>query len=461
MTGVRVGFGRVEITPPIGVELAGYGPFLRRRSTAVRSPLWARAVAVDGGDGKWIFVSCDLLGMSEPLVADVMRLVERSTGFAADEVFVHATHTHSGPATVPEFIGWGAPDELYLAQLPGRIAAACQRAARDLAPAEIELGSAALSGFTYDRMRTTPAPDHHMGLAGKWRPTQPSPELDEVEVAVVRRVGAITGYLVTYACHPVVCGEQTIEIHGDYPAVALTLLEAAHPNTFGVFLQGAMGDLNPTFAHGPAELSYTATDVYGRRLADAVERAIGATTPCRATPVWSATENLDGNLAPFESSSLTAALEAAEATLDAAPMDTLDEGEALAGVMVVSLRRTLALLREGCPVERPVRVASLAAGDFRLVGANLELFHDIKSRVREEAAPVRPWVVSLVGGYLGYAPTPDAYTSPAPRYPAYEVPHYICHLPFTPQISDRIVTAMATHGESPRPTRPTTGGPDR
>jgi len=460
MASVRVGFGRTEITPPVGVELAGYGPFLRRRSTAVRSPLWARAVAVDDGDGQWVLVSCDLLGISEPLVADVTRLVERSTGFAADEIFVHATHTHSGPATVPEFIGWGAPDELYLAQLPGRIAGACQRAARDLAPAEFELGSAVLPGFTYDRMRTRSAPDNCAGLAGEWRPAQPTPHIDEVEVAVVRRGGAVAGYLVTYGCHPVVCGEQTIEIHGDYPAVALTLLEAAHPNTFGVFLQGAMGDLNPTFAHGPAELSYTATDVYGRRLADAVERAIGATTPCRATPVWSATVSLDGNLASFEESSLAAELEAAEATLDAAPMNTLDEGEALAGVLVVSLRRTLALLRERCPVERPVRIASLAAGDFRLVGANLELFHDIKRRVREEVAPLRPWVVSLVGGYLGYAPTPDAFTSPAPRYPAYEVPRYICHLPFTPQISERIVAAMAAHGELPRPTRSTTGGPD-
>ena len=37
------------------------------------------------------------------------------------------------------------------------------------------------------------------------------------------------------------------------------------------------------------------------------------------------------------------------------------------------------------------------------------LFHDIKRRVREDVAPLRPWGVSLVGGYLGYAPTPDAY----------------------------------------------------
>jgi hypothetical protein len=41
----RAGFAKITITPPLGVELAGYGVYLKRGATEVHDDLFARARA--------------------------------------------------------------------------------------------------------------------------------------------------------------------------------------------------------------------------------------------------------------------------------------------------------------------------------------------------------------------------------------------------------------------------------
>lgn len=41
---MKAGFAKTDITPRVGVELTGFGPFLHRHSIGVRDRLWARAV---------------------------------------------------------------------------------------------------------------------------------------------------------------------------------------------------------------------------------------------------------------------------------------------------------------------------------------------------------------------------------------------------------------------------------
>jgi len=44
MKSLKAGIGKREITPEMGVELAGYGPFLERKSTSVHDPLFCKAL---------------------------------------------------------------------------------------------------------------------------------------------------------------------------------------------------------------------------------------------------------------------------------------------------------------------------------------------------------------------------------------------------------------------------------
>ena len=60
---MEAGFAKVDITPRVGVELAGFGPFLHRRATDVRDRLFARAMAVADGDSRSVIVSAALVGL--------------------------------------------------------------------------------------------------------------------------------------------------------------------------------------------------------------------------------------------------------------------------------------------------------------------------------------------------------------------------------------------------------------
>lgn len=70
---MRAGFGKTLLTPPLGVELAGYGYYLQRQAKYVLDPLYARAVLLEDGARRALMVSCDLLGLSAEVCAQGHR----------------------------------------------------------------------------------------------------------------------------------------------------------------------------------------------------------------------------------------------------------------------------------------------------------------------------------------------------------------------------------------------------
>ena len=70
---MRAGFGIIDITPPLGVELAGYGYYLGRRCDSVRDRLFARAVLLESESGSQLIVSFDVLGISREIMDALFR----------------------------------------------------------------------------------------------------------------------------------------------------------------------------------------------------------------------------------------------------------------------------------------------------------------------------------------------------------------------------------------------------
>lgn len=68
---MRAGFGKWELTPPMGVELAGYGYYLGRCAQSVRDPLYARALLLEENGMRALMICCDLLGLSRGVCAEV------------------------------------------------------------------------------------------------------------------------------------------------------------------------------------------------------------------------------------------------------------------------------------------------------------------------------------------------------------------------------------------------------
>ena len=92
----RVGFSKVDITPPVGTYLAGFAA-RKEPSTGVYHPLRAAAVAIDDGETPVLFISMDLLGFYERTEM-VRRRISEAIGLDARQMILCGSHTHCGPS---------------------------------------------------------------------------------------------------------------------------------------------------------------------------------------------------------------------------------------------------------------------------------------------------------------------------------------------------------------------------
>ncbi len=127
---MRAGYGKYELTPPMGVELAGFGYYLERCAQTVIDPLFARAVMLETENQKSLLISCEVLGLSRGVCADVFEHAGKY-GVSPENVIIVSVHTHTGP-TIIYHEGTGAVDPDYVATVADRIAKAIDQAAADL-----------------------------------------------------------------------------------------------------------------------------------------------------------------------------------------------------------------------------------------------------------------------------------------------------------------------------------------
>src|SRR5712691_5644956 len=110
----EVGEGVVEITPPLGIEMAGFHkpPGSERRITGIRQPTFARALFMRLGRTQVVIISLEVIGVSRAFVQRVQKLVARKTDVPSANIRICATHSHSTLALL--FMRqWGAESEKY------------------------------------------------------------------------------------------------------------------------------------------------------------------------------------------------------------------------------------------------------------------------------------------------------------------------------------------------------------
>ena len=87
---MKAGFGKSDITPRLGVQLAGYGPYRNRAARAILAPLLARALALKGEGGSAIVLSLDLC-VTPRLLAERIRQTARPNGKRSSVCVINAT----------------------------------------------------------------------------------------------------------------------------------------------------------------------------------------------------------------------------------------------------------------------------------------------------------------------------------------------------------------------------------
>ena len=248
MDKLQVGYARVNITPPMGIDIAGY--YKVRKAEGVLDDLEAVAVAFSCNGKKTLLMSIDHCGIAKAILDVYKQAISEKTGLPVEAIMIHSTHTHTGPTLLPE------TDDVLINQykqtLLYKVVDVATFALADLKPAKMGYGVGQAPNVAFIRryrmkdgsIRTNP---------GVNNPDIVSPigEVDE-RVNVVRfdRENAESVVLVNFGNHPDVVGGNLIS--GDWPSLTRHILEKSIDNTKCIFFNGAQGDVNHVNVHPKA-----------------------------------------------------------------------------------------------------------------------------------------------------------------------------------------------------------------
>lgn len=250
---LRAGAARVEITPPAGVPLAGYGKRLGQGATGVHDRLYTKALALSNGQQQVILVTSDLLAITHEITEAVYKGITREIPLVPEALMVTASHNHSGPGALARKFWEGFAAGRYDPELFDRITDAMVRAAvqayRRMAPAGIS------GGFL-------PVPEHIRNRMVPGGPVDPALSFLKIRP---RQGSPIT--LVNYSAHATVLPAANDQFSGDYPGALQRWLES-RTGGMVLFTAGAVGDQAPRPPAG--QDFFERSEKMGRQLAHAV-----------------------------------------------------------------------------------------------------------------------------------------------------------------------------------------------
>lgn len=278
---LRAGAARADITPETDVLnwVTGkpYGNVL--------DPLFVHALVLDDGKNKAVLIRWDLTDVSESARDEVRKAVGAALEMPGENIFVHASHTHSAPWAPVYASGhrgkerdtWWAiryvpaqnehpPFKRWMERLITASVQSAKQAFASARPVSTAIGRIAVNEYLHNRRPRTPA----WGLAE----TNPAPVIQynhpdwnpEVlqggaSFGPMDRTLALVSFrdadnkaiasLFHVACHAVSIYPSNPAISADWPGAAAGTISAALGGE-SLFLQGCAGDINPWRRGEPA-----------------------------------------------------------------------------------------------------------------------------------------------------------------------------------------------------------------
>jgi len=360
---MKVGHGVTPIPVPVGSEMGGY---MDRpgRSTGIADVLEAHVVTVTSSERRFALVVLDVVCVNVDLAAAVRSAL---TALGIDDVWVCASHTHSGPETgcLPRGTTTPLPwlDVCVTAARAAATSAVAGELTGTLSRATVDVSGVASVRSVPDAARSVP-----------------------VDVVSFRTSGGhVAGLLVVLPVHPTVLPATSTVVSADLTGAVRRALLGAGAASWVVVAPGASGDLSTRGVRQAADLAECA------RLGQVVAGQVLAATPAPVAdgPVLTATAEVV--VVPGQEPEFDRRAKAPTSRIE----ETLWQA--------MRLRRYLG--HSDQPMAATVHAARL--GDLRLIGLPGEPFLGLRTRARATLEDVV--VLGYVGGYVGYLPTREAF----------------------------------------------------
>lgn len=226
MGNLRAGVAKKEITPPIGTYLSGY---IRRfgSSTGIHDPLWASILWVTDGNDQVLFISLDVMNISEGFSSQAKAVIAQETGIAEGNILMAAIHTHSAPG-IHIFRDGSIRDIKWEKEVLRTLVEGSKEARRRSQKA---LFGAATGQATIgtNRRKSGGSVDPQLTMAGFFEESK-----------------QLFALIANYGCHPVVLAEDNLLISADYVGYFRSQLEKSFTSEVTtLFFTGATGDVDP------------------------------------------------------------------------------------------------------------------------------------------------------------------------------------------------------------------------
>lgn len=417
---LQAGVAKVNITPPIGCLMAGYGG-RTHGAVGIRDDLWARALYLNDGTAEIVLISVETVGLTAESVQRIRARIAEETGIPGPHVYVSATHTHSGPEirTADDTPPLTARN---LAATEDKVAGAAIWAKAQAGPASVRLLRESVRCGVNRRERR----DGRIVLG--INPDGPIyPYVDVLHITDAD--GATKAVWFCHPCHPVVMGTQNYLISGDFVGAAARFVEA---NAGGValFANGCTGDINSL----PHNATFADVDRLGVRLGAAVVQALTTSTQTEKRSGQPGGQ-ADGQAGGQTGGQLAPRVSAQEHTfrLPTDPVPSLADAEegvrrAQADLAAAeqarnanrtfwakrALRMAESCLQLAQAGERqggaPMTVQVVTIGDVALVGVPAEVFVELGLQIQAGSPFARTLVTGYTNGYMGYIPTAGAFS---------------------------------------------------
>jgi neutral ceramidase len=379
-----VGTSQIDITPPPGIELAGFA-IRPQPSAEVLDPLAVRGLYLEDGQDRLLWLHADLIAFDASFVDQVRQAVESESGIPGSHVLLAATHTHSGPASVSGNC-LGALDPVYMAWLKQRFLLA----ARECLTNREECRALSVEGCVelgVDRRRFASAhTDPRVGAVG-----------------LRRADGTFKAVILSYSMHPVCLRGNWIS--ADWPGEAAWLISESLPGQpTALVSSGACGNIDPPQVGAEPEQmrawgSLVAEGVLEQfRSADANTASTGAVRfRVRRETVW----------LPLEDWTVAQIQEHADRCL-AGSAGRQEFHEKFISATELWRQTMIERVARREPPFTPAELFGIAIGETVFVAVNAEIFSRFAELVRGGGRRAI-YAVGCCNGMIGYVPSAAAY----------------------------------------------------
>ncbi len=430
------------MTPPWGVELAGWGYYLGRTWQRVRDHTAATALVLDDGTEAAALVAVDLMYADADFTREIRRLACAATGLRPESICVGSSHSHSTP-TVAQIRGAGEVDVDYRTWAARQAATAVILAWKQRVPACLSVGKAEVNGWTFNRTRADGPVDSRLGV---WR--------------VDDREGRPLAVVVNFQAHPVIAMSLGAdELSRDNPGEITDILEATLPGVTALYFQGSCGDVNyddrwnnPAGCHEPgrAVVGLALQALASARLVEEARVQAVAQTVVLPTRRWTRAEiQTDRDEAEYRlrTHDTTGWLDGLARACVNYPHRLPeryggDVNQAVRAVCRFGVGWTDDALKDvdSRPETLTTEVQAVRVGDAFLVANGSELFTTLALETRRQWGRDDLMIVGYANDSIGYVP--DGYDIERRSYAATQSPKFKNQFPFTTASGDALVQGM-------------------